>query len=506
MLLLSVYGQNLIIPDFPWWIKLLASIPWLLASSVLYFLILFIAEWQINKDNNPVKNSFVLAYPFLTIFISLFSLGCFLLLNLFGFNALPMSKWPWIAFILLISSSTFVGFLLSYVISSLFLIRTKHIADLYLIPRIPRLTKNIIFTFLPIIIIIVLTTIFYSMYLEAPLRACWTYMFIFPFGLVTAVSVYSDFKTNDKGLSLLNGIDLIAKMNDHLERLPTLPEGTSARDVVNNRFNGIIVNIFPAEPLILNVNALNRAEINIQPKAKNKDIISLRVSTNKTDESKIIEIPCKYFSLNKKILDKKIEEGPLPLHNYVLNEIIMSLWRHSYYQTNDEERINQFIETVFDNKIEIVKCYIKLGININGTGGGGWSATMAAAAQGNSEILKLLLELGGDPNHKNLMLATALMHAAKHNDVKSVKLLVDYGANLDLQDYQGFTALMRAIEKRCKDTAILLLKAGANKYLNNHENKNALKLAEKYNLGDIARIIRTGNFTPIKQKKKKKRK
>ncbi len=81
----------------------------------------------------------------------------------------------------------------------------------------------------------------------------------------------------------------------------------------------------------------------------------------------------------------------------------------------------------------------------------GWSKPimtplMHAAAMGNIEFVKELLEEGADVDTRGPRGSTALMFAAGSGHVEIVKLLIESGANVSLEEAGGWTALRHALE------------------------------------------------------------
>src|SRR4029450_13636220 len=69
-------------------------------------------------------------------------------------------------------------------------------------------------------------------------------------------------------------------------------------------------------------------------------------------------------------------------------------------------------------------------------GGIGWveGVTYERSAKENLEAMRMLLDLGLDPNHANNEGRTALMGAAMKGRPEGIQLLVDRGAKLDAHD------------------------------------------------------------------------
>src|SRR5262245_39121835 len=76
----------------------------------------------------------------------------------------------------------------------------------------------------------------------------------------------------------------------------------------------------------------------------------------------------------------------------------------------------------------------------------GATPLMHAAAFGNLETLKALIDAGADVNARNTFDATALLWAAR--DPEKARLLVEHGADVNAISKQGRTPLMIASQQR----------------------------------------------------------
>ena len=95
---------------------------------------------------------------------------------------------------------------------------------------------------------------------------------------------------------------------------------------------------------------------------------------------------------------------------------------------------------------------------------------MNAAAEGNVEVVRLLLARGADvntvssaksPSVKNgpigLASFTALTVAAAYGGPETIQALLDHGANVNAQDVRGMTPLMLAISTDRADPRVIRL-------------------------------------------------
>lgn len=97
---------------------------------------------------------------------------------------------------------------------------------------------------------------------------------------------------------------------------------------------------------------------------------------------------------------------------------------------------------------------------VNARGTGGTPPLMEAALYGDVELLRAMLDAGGDPNLRNYRAASALMWAV--DDVAKVKLLLDRGADPNVSSDFGATPLtLAAASKNSAPLVQLLLERGA---------------------------------------------
>ncbi len=127
----------------------------------------------------------------------------------------------------------------------------------------------------------------------------------------------------------------------------------------------------------------------------------------------------------------------------------------------------------------------------------GATPLMHAAAFGNLETVKLLLDAGADVNAKNDFDATALLWAAR--DVQKARLLIEHGADVNAQSKQGRTPLMLAsLRNGGADIVALMLAKGADVNRKDSRDSTALSLAASVGNVEAARmLIEKGALTEI---------
>jgi hypothetical protein len=137
-----------------------------------------------------------------------------------------------------------------------------------------------------------------------------------------------------------------------------------------------------------------------------------------------------------------------------------------------------------------VKEIIALGAKVNERSEFGWTALIAAAAQGHVEILEDLLLAGADPDIANLQDVTPLMYGARYGNADVCRTLIEHGADVNLPDLWGSTALIIAAAQGQDTILDALLAAGADPALSNKDSKTALQIAQELGKGEIAKKLR----------------
>jgi ankyrin repeat protein len=114
------------------------------------------------------------------------------------------------------------------------------------------------------------------------------------------------------------------------------------------------------------------------------------------------------------------------------------------------------------------------------------SALMLAALRGHTELVKKLIERGGDVNKTGW---TPLHYAATSGHVEIIKLLLENHAYIDAESPNGTTPLMMAAHYGTQQAVKLLLDEGADTTLRNQLGMTAIDFAYKANRKDAAELI-----------------
>lgn len=124
---------------------------------------------------------------------------------------------------------------------------------------------------------------------------------------------------------------------------------------------------------------------------------------------------------------------------------------------------------------DTIASLIAAGISPN-VANGGSTLLMFAVHHNQTNIVRLLLENGANPNTRNSDGCSALIQCAKviNLNIEIVKLLIDHGAKLNLQCIFGTTALILAVKFSTISMVKLLVDNGADISIKNKFGQDAL--------------------------------
>ena len=128
--------------------------------------------------------------------------------------------------------------------------------------------------------------------------------------------------------------------------------------------------------------------------------------------------------------------------------------------------------------------FIHEGANVNGT------ASHLAAWKGNTNMLRILLDLGADVNWKNPgWNDTPLYWAAMIGQREAAALLIERGADLNAQISDGMTSLAYAAYRGHQSVVALLLEKGADTSIRDNQGLTAAERANEQRFTGIANLI-----------------
>jgi len=146
-------------------------------------------------------------------------------------------------------------------------------------------------------------------------------------------------------------------------------------------------------------------------------------------------------------------------------------------------------------QVKIVDALIKSGADVNKKGTdekqeiSNGSALIAASANGNIDIVKLLLDADADKNITDDTGLTPLMSAAYMDNYQIVALLIRKGAALEQKDVKGYTALMFAANAGNNNSVKLLLENKANVNAKDKDNSTPIMFASQHGFNDIVGLL-----------------
>lgn len=115
-------------------------------------------------------------------------------------------------------------------------------------------------------------------------------------------------------------------------------------------------------------------------------------------------------------------------------------------------------------QVEAVRLLLERGANVNAVDDEGTTPLLGATYRGHTEVVKVLLERGAAVDAQEMRYRiSSLNHAVGRNDTELVRLLLGYGADPMLKAADGRTAVDRAEANGAREIVALLRKAAAKK-------------------------------------------
>lgn len=157
-------------------------------------------------------------------------------------------------------------------------------------------------------------------------------------------------------------------------------------------------------------------------------------------------------------------------------QFLLLLQKKSDIFLKDDDGETALTYAVRGRNIEIIKLFLRKGLNIDGTGCGGWSPLMTAinAYMGKDiAVIQFLLDNKAYTNYQDENGETALMLAVDFacalsevvdsatDNLDIIKLLIKNGADVNLKNSKGFTALDKAASYENQSVINYLLAQGA---------------------------------------------
>src|SRR6266404_3585794 len=149
-------------------------------------------------------------------------------------------------------------------------------------------------------------------------------------------------------------------------------------------------------------------------------------------------------------------------------------------QENFAEAKRNLSDAVMQNNPERVRELLASGVPVDTQDVVGTTLLLSAAENGETRIVKILLDQGANPNVTDIHDHRTPLHWAGLNfDVESIKALLGRGANINASDDYGQTALMQAASTTDRETVKFLIEHGADVNSESKNGSTALSLARR---------------------------
>ncbi len=159
-------------------------------------------------------------------------------------------------------------------------------------------------------------------------------------------------------------------------------------------------------------------------------------------------------------------------------------------EMRSSDGLTPLLQACHEGHVEVVKCLIDHGSNLQATCRYGYTALHIASLNGHRDIVELLLSLQAiNIDQKGDEGMTALHLACRKGNLEVVQLLLDFNANLEACTRHGMTALHLASKRGYATIAEMLLKQGARVNAMCKENNTPLHYACKYSHVDTAAVL-----------------
>ncbi len=173
------------------------------------------------------------------------------------------------------------------------------------------------------------------------------------------------------------------------------------------------------------------------------------------------------------------------------------MWEHGADSRDDYgQTILMFAAAAGD--LEMARLLLENGAPVNEQTDDGITALVYAVVEGHVEVASLLLENGAPVNEQTDDGITVLMHAVVEGHVEMARLLLENGAPVNEQTDDGVTVLMHAVVEGHVEMARLLLENGAPVNEQTDNGRTALIYAATEGHVEIARLL-LENGAPVNE-------
>ncbi|WP_041401427.1 ankyrin repeat domain-containing protein [Salinispira pacifica] len=149
-----------------------------------------------------------------------------------------------------------------------------------------------------------------------------------------------------------------------------------------------------------------------------------------------------------------------------------------------------FVDAVADNRRDVVELFLTVGFSPDTCDSKDVALLNHAVRGGHDDIIVLLLENGADPNAVSGDRGnTPVMDAASTGQTELVRLLLAAGADPDVQSKSGQTGLMMAVGEGFAQISSLFIEAGCDLSVTDQLGMTAEKYARLFNSPEIVSLF-----------------
>ncbi len=147
------------------------------------------------------------------------------------------------------------------------------------------------------------------------------------------------------------------------------------------------------------------------------------------------------------------------------------------------------IQAIQNGQSNVVRLLLEREVDVNAAKQNGWTALMSASHNGRCDVLRLLLERKADVNAVTQDGWTALMLASQNGHYDVARVLLERKAEVNTARQNGGTAIMVASENGHSNVVSLLLECEADVNAAQQDGRTALMLASQNGHCDVVRLL-----------------
>ena len=150
---------------------------------------------------------------------------------------------------------------------------------------------------------------------------------------------------------------------------------------------------------------------------------------------------------------------------------------------------NELLGAAADGEAEVVRLLLLAGAAKDFVNRHGKTALILATDNGREEVVRELFEAGVAKDLTDAVGKTALIYASSHGDIHAARLLLEAGAAKRVQDAQRRTALVYSASQGHVEIVRLLLEASASPNLTDGCGQTALHAASSTGCTEVVRVL-----------------